>query len=212
MCHTTQRGRSRAASRRLSRQSCWHCWRWWLVEYVPMHVRGKNMCDWLRSRACQSTGDCWVWRRVAGRGPPLERPSTQRWLWWRPRKNESVAGFRREQSQIYRDWGKGVMTAQGVQGSDTIFKTMDLTEKIGWGKRNVKLWVINKLLLRNRDSGSNRSNRGGLDAEKKRTENRTLENTRGNMSRCRGVISDGDRSRAIGKMGFNPMIDLYSIP
>jgi len=23
-----------------------------------MHVGGKNMCDWLRSRACLSTGDC----------------------------------------------------------------------------------------------------------------------------------------------------------
>jgi len=66
------------------------------------------------------------------------------------------------------------------------------------------------LLLRNRESGSNRSNKGGVDAEKKRTENRTLGNTRGNMSKCRGVISDGDRLTAIGKIGFNPMID-YSI-
>jgi hypothetical protein len=63
------------------------------------------------------------------------------------------------------------------------------------------------LLLRNRESGSNKSNRGGVDAEKKRTENRTLGNTRGNMSRCRGVIADGDRLRAIGKIGFNPLID-----
>jgi len=35
--------------------------------------------------------------------------------------------------------GKGVMTAPGVQGSETIFKTMDLTEVIGWGKGNVQL-------------------------------------------------------------------------
>jgi len=96
------------------------------------------------------------------------------------------------------------MTAPGVQGSETIFKTMDLTEKIGWGKRNVKLLVISKLLLRKRESGSYM---GGVDAEKKRTENRTLGNTRGNMSRCTGVISDGDRLTAIGKIGFNPMID-----
>jgi len=68
---------------------------------------------------------------------------------------------------------------------------------------------ISKLLLRNRESGRNRSNRGGVDAEKKRTKNRTLGNTRGNMSRCTRVISDGDRLRlsAIGKIGFNPMID-----
>jgi len=46
-----------------------------------------------------------------------------------------------------------------------------------------------------------------IDAEKKRTENSTLGNTRGNISRCSGVISDGDRLRAIGKIGFNPMID-----
>jgi len=63
------------------------------------------------------------------------------------------------------------------------------------------------LLLRNRESGSNRSNRGGVDAEKMGTENRTLGNTSGNMSRCRGVISDGDLLRAIGKIGFNPMCD-----
>jgi len=63
------------------------------------------------------------------------------------------------------------------------------------------------LLLRNRERGSNRGNNGGVDAEKKRTDNRTLGNTRGNMSRCRGVISDGDRLRANGKIGFNPMID-----
>jgi hypothetical protein len=35
--------------------------------------------------------------------------------------------------------GKRVMTAPGVQGSETIFKTMDLFGEIGWGKRNVKL-------------------------------------------------------------------------
>jgi len=35
--------------------------------------------------------------------------------------------------------GKGVITAPGVQGSETIFETMDLTQEIGWGKRNVKL-------------------------------------------------------------------------
>jgi len=63
------------------------------------------------------------------------------------------------------------------------------------------------LLLRNRESGSNRSNRGGVDVEKKRTENRTLGNTRGNMSSCRGVIADGDSLHAIGKIGFNSMID-----
>jgi len=63
------------------------------------------------------------------------------------------------------------------------------------------------LLLRNRESGSNRGNRGGVDAEKKRTENRTLGISRGNMNRCRGVISDGDCLRAIGKMGINPKID-----
>jgi len=63
------------------------------------------------------------------------------------------------------------------------------------------------LLLRNGESGSNRSNRGGVDAEKKRTENRTLGNTRNNVSRCRGVITDGDSLRAIGKIGFDPMID-----
>jgi len=207
MFHTTRRWRSRAASRRLSRQSCWRRWRWWLVENVAKHVGGESTCDWLRSRACPSTGDCRVWRRVAWRGPPLEQPTPQRWPWWRLRKNESVAGFRREQLRFIRIKGKGVMTAPGVQGSETIFKKMDLTEEIGWVKRNVKLWVISKLQLRNRESGSNRSNRGGVDAEKKRTENRTLGNTRGNLSRCRGVISDGDRLRVIGKIGFNPMID-----
>jgi len=31
------------------------------------------------------------------------------------------------------------MPAPDMQGSETMFKTMDLTEKIGWGKRNVKL-------------------------------------------------------------------------
>ena len=44
------------------------------------------------------------------------------------------------------------------------------------------------MMLRDRESGSIRSNRGGIDAEKKRTENGTLENTGGNMSRCRRVI------------------------
>jgi len=58
------------------------------------------------------------------------------------------------------------------------------------------------LLLRNSESGSNRCNRGGVNAEKKRTENRTLGNIRGNMIGCRGVIFDGDRLRAIGKIGF----------
>jgi len=80
----------------------------WSYEYVAIHVGCKKMCDWLRSRACPSTGDCRVWRRVAWRGPPLNNSSTQRWPWWSPRKNESVAGFRRDQSQIYQDWGKGV--------------------------------------------------------------------------------------------------------
>jgi len=51
------------------------------------------------------------------------------------------------------------------------------------------------------------ANREGVDAEEKRAENRTLGNTRGNMSMCRGVISLGDRLRAISKIGFNPMID-----
>jgi len=91
MCHWTRRWRSRAASWRRNRQSCWHRRRWWLVEYVAMHLSDKNMCDWLRSRACPWTGDCQVWRRVAWRDPPLEQPSPQRWSWWRPRKNESVA-------------------------------------------------------------------------------------------------------------------------
>jgi len=76
------------------------------------------------------------------------------------------------------------------------------------GKEKCKVVSHQNMLLRNRESGSNRSNRGGVDAEKKRTENITLGNTRGNMSRCTRVISDGhDCLRAIGKMGFNPMID-----
>ena len=49
-----------------------------------------------------------------------------------------------------------------------------------------------------------RSNRA--DAEKKRTENGTLRNTRGNMSRCRRVIANGDSLRATSKIGFNPII------
>jgi len=181
--------------------------RWWLVEYVGIHVGGKNMCDWLRSRACPSTGDCQVWRRVAWLGPPLEQQNPQRWTYWRPRKNESIAGFRREHSQIYQDWCKGSYDTTRHARQWEIFMTMDLTEELEWGKRNVKLWVISKLLLRNGESGNSRSNKWGVDAEKKRTENRTLENTRGNMSRCKGVISNGDHLRAISKIGFNPMID-----
>ena len=34
--------------------------------------------------------------------------------------------------------------------------------------------IVSKLLLRDAESGSNGSNKGGIDAEKKRTENGTL--------------------------------------
>jgi len=50
------------------------------------------------------------------------------------------------------------------------------------GKKKCKVVSHQQIALRNRESGSNRGNRGGADAEKKRTENRTLENTRGNIS------------------------------
>jgi len=50
-----------------------------------------------------------------------------------------LPGFEENRVRFIRIEGKGVMTAPGVQGSETIFKTMDLTEEIGWGKRNVKL-------------------------------------------------------------------------
>jgi hypothetical protein len=74
------------------------------------------------------------------------------------------------------------------------------------------------LLLRDRESGSNRSDRGGIDAEKKRTEDGTLGNTRGNMSRCSLefivvfqpsplVITNGDGLRATSKIGFDPIVD-----
>jgi len=66
----------------------------------------------------------------------------------------SLQSSKENRVRFIRLEGKGVMTAPGVQGSETIFKTMDLTEEIGWGKRNVKLRVISKLLLRNRESGS----------------------------------------------------------
>jgi hypothetical protein len=48
---------------------------------------------------------------------------------------------------------------------------------------------------------------GGLDAENKRTEDRTLGNTRGNVRRCRGVITNGDGLRATSEIGFDPIID-----
>jgi hypothetical protein len=63
------------------------------------------------------------------------------------------------------------------------------------------------LLLRDRESGSNRSNKRGIDAEKKRTEDGTLGNTRGNL-RCRGVITNGDGLRATSKIRFDPIVDL----
>jgi hypothetical protein len=74
------------------------------------------------------------------------------------------------------------MAAPGVQGSETVFKAIDLTREVKLRKRNMKLVVISKLLLRDRESGSNRSNRGDAYAKKKRTEDRMLGNTRGNIS------------------------------
>jgi hypothetical protein len=48
---------------------------------------------------------------------------------------------------------------------------------------------------------------GGIDAEKKRTDDGTLGNTRGNVRRCRGVITNGDGLRATNKIGFDPIVD-----
>jgi hypothetical protein len=99
------------------------------------------------------------------------------------------------------------MAAPGVQGGETFFKVIDLIREVRWRQRNIKLWVIGKLLLRDRDSGSNRSNMGGTDAEKKRIEDGTLWNTRGNMSRCRRVITNGDGLRVTSKIGFDPIVN-----
>jgi hypothetical protein len=64
------------------------------------------------------------------------------------------------------------------------------------------------LLLRDGESGSDiDAIREDIDAEKKRTEDGTLGNTRGNMSRCRRVITNGDGLRATGKIGFDPIVD-----
>ena len=65
------------------------------------------------------------------------------------------------------------------------------------------------MLLRDRESGSNR---GGIFAEKKKTENETLGNTRGNISRCKRVVANGDSLRATSKIGFNQIIDYPSKP
>ena len=54
---------------------------------------------------------------------------------------------------------------------------------------------VRKLLLRDTESGSNGSNRGGIDAEKKRTENGTLGYAGGNMNRCRRVVANSDSLR-----------------
>jgi len=51
----------------------------------------------------------------------------------------SDAGSEDNRVRFIRIEGMGVRTAPGVHGSETILKTMDLTEEIGWGKRNVKL-------------------------------------------------------------------------
>ena len=63
------------------------------------------------------------------------------------------------------------------------------------------------MLLRNRERGGNKRYRERIEAEKKRTKNRTLGNTRGNMSRCRIVIANGDRLGAISTIGFYPRKD-----
>jgi len=51
----------------------------------------------------------------------------------------ALPGSEENKVRLIRIEGKGVVTAPGVQGSETIFKTMDLTEESAWGKRNVKL-------------------------------------------------------------------------
>jgi len=48
----------------------------------------------------------------------------------------ALPGCEEDRVRFIRIEEKGVMTAPG---SETIFKTMDLSEEIGWGKRNVKL-------------------------------------------------------------------------
>jgi hypothetical protein len=56
--------------------------------------------------------------------------------------------------------------------------------------------------MRDTESGSSRSNRGG-----KYTKRKDDRNTRDKMSRCRRDIVYGERWRAISKIGFNPIID-----
>jgi len=51
-------------------------------------------------------------------------------------------------------------------------------------KEKCKVVTHQQIDAKEQRSGSNGGNRGGVNAEKKRTENRTLGNTRGNMSRC----------------------------
>jgi len=51
----------------------------------------------------------------------------------------ALLGSEENRVRFIRIARKGVMTAPSVQGSETIFKTMDLTEEIGWGKINIKL-------------------------------------------------------------------------
>jgi len=51
----------------------------------------------------------------------------------------ALPGSEANRVRFIRIEGKGAMRATGVQGSEIIFKTIDLTEEIGWGKRNVKL-------------------------------------------------------------------------
>jgi len=46
-----------------------------------------------------------------------------------------------------------------------------------------------------------------MDAEKERTENGTLGNTSGKMSRCRRVATNDDRLGAVSIIGLNPVID-----
>ena len=45
------------------------------------------------------------------------------------------------------------MAAPGVQGNEAFFKAMDLTGEVACGKRNIKLSVISKKLLGNRERG-----------------------------------------------------------
>jgi len=54
----------------------------------------------------------------------------------------ALPGSKENRVRFIRIEGKAVMTAPGVQGSETIFKTMDLTEEIGWGKRKKLLIII----------------------------------------------------------------------